>query len=869
MRRKISLYIGDQLVDLDDQSFILFNYTMEQMSNPTIVKNSYSQQVTIPGTPANNRIFGEIWKSDRVTQYGGGETGVDFDPTRKTSFVIYNEMSEILEEGYCKLDKITRKRNTVDYTVSLYGNLGAFFYGLSYDNDGNKRSLADLLYTGQNADEHELDFVIDRNAVIAAWTRLAGGGTAGLWDIINFAPAYNGKPSGEFDANRAIFNINTLGLPLPEGYYSPGGAVVVASLPSQYTEWETKDLRSYLQRPVIKFSKIMDAICESYNNGGYEVELDSGFFNSANPYYDKAWMTLPLLTTLDLQVEENSGPMTESGMNVVIPSGGVPSVTYKVNIEVQPRVTVADGSRLPYYLNTEDEYTEGGETLHGFYYNILEYKATAYDSSDNIIQERIFKIGSSGLGNPDIIGYFDGMGIWMGDPIMVAMEGIGISYVRIQKTSYAYGAGNLRFGLDPDLVWDSQTVYEGHEYGVISYDHSVSSAYWWSQSASSARSGVTITKKSLLSSDKTPADYLISYCKMFGLVFLYDKGMKKVSIMRKKSFFQENVIDLTDRVDVSKPIPIVPFSFVAKWYDFSLPYESGEYAKYYANIYDRIFGLQRVNTGYGFNAESINLLNGIVFKGACEVLEASKYFVDITSGSAKIPSIFLDSGGTMTLWDSQGNTQDFPIPSPTAAATISWWNNTYKTYDFLPKVQFHGKENASYEERDTLLFFNGMKSLAQITDQISLTDDTALMMALNNNTPCWILNAHFWYAGSQVSNLPVFSRYMWDGSAIMQSWDFGTPGEVSIPDVTFDDDSSIYVQFWKNYIRDRYDDDSRVMTCKVNLSGYQVNESLLRNFYYYDGCLWVMNRIINHSLTTWDDTECEFVKIQDIDNYIN
>ena len=45
MRRKISLYIADQLVDLDDQSFILFNYTMDDLSNPTIVKNSFSQQV--------------------------------------------------------------------------------------------------------------------------------------------------------------------------------------------------------------------------------------------------------------------------------------------------------------------------------------------------------------------------------------------------------------------------------------------------------------------------------------------------------------------------------------------------------------------------------------------------------------------------------------------------------------------------------------------------------------------------------------------------------------------------------------------------------------------------------------------------------
>lgn len=46
MRRKISLYIADNLVDLDDQSLILFNYTMEDLLNPTIVKNSYSHQIS-------------------------------------------------------------------------------------------------------------------------------------------------------------------------------------------------------------------------------------------------------------------------------------------------------------------------------------------------------------------------------------------------------------------------------------------------------------------------------------------------------------------------------------------------------------------------------------------------------------------------------------------------------------------------------------------------------------------------------------------------------------------------------------------------------------------------------------------------------
>ena len=58
MRRKIRLYIGDQLADLDDQSFILFNYQMDDLSNPAVVKNSFSQQITLKGTHANNRIFG-------------------------------------------------------------------------------------------------------------------------------------------------------------------------------------------------------------------------------------------------------------------------------------------------------------------------------------------------------------------------------------------------------------------------------------------------------------------------------------------------------------------------------------------------------------------------------------------------------------------------------------------------------------------------------------------------------------------------------------------------------------------------------------------------------------------------------------------
>ena len=119
MRNKIQLYIGGERADLDNGSFLLLNYTQEELSNPTIVRNSFSKQITLKGTPQNNKIFGDIYRNDRITQYGGGYTGVDFDPTRKTPFRIFNEAMELLEEGYLKLDKVTVKILSVMFQVIL------------------------------------------------------------------------------------------------------------------------------------------------------------------------------------------------------------------------------------------------------------------------------------------------------------------------------------------------------------------------------------------------------------------------------------------------------------------------------------------------------------------------------------------------------------------------------------------------------------------------------------------------------------------------------------------------------------------------------------------------------------------------------
>ena len=874
MKRRLSLFIADQLVEIEDDSFVLMTYQMEDLTSPADVKNSYSQQITIKGTPNNNKIFGGLFRSDRNTIYSSSlEHGAYFDPCRKTPFKIMNELGEIIESGYCKVDKIKKNKGSVEYAVTLFGSLGSFFYSLSYDSDGNKKTLADLRFTGENADEHELDFVITAPAVKSAWNQLyLGTHTNPIWDIINFAPCYNGIPGGSFDADKALVNVAKAKLKIPSGYVSDEW--VLAKFSEKHTEWETHDLRSYLQRPVINMRKVIDAISQPYNNGGYQVEIDPDFISDQWQYINSLWMTLPLLNSMDINIDQASGSLIPTlDMDIDIPDGGNESATYKISFDIKPKINVTgvSGDR---YLHVEDDWTDGEITWESHYLNYIEFQLIGYDVDGNVRGGTIIDCSSrQGINNGeapeiDFIGHFDQQGNWVGDQITIGLEARGISSVRLHMALKGVSWGMPKYPVDPYLVWGNTENYSDN-YAVTSQTiaYNADNCKYEMASSDTSRSGATITKKMLLSSDTTPADYLLSFAKVFGLVFLFEKDNNKIKILQRKNFYQDKIVDISSRIETTSP-EFLPFAFDSRWYDFTQQNEGGEFADYYSNLYKRTFGLQRVNTGYEFNAEPNDVMKDVVFPGCCEVMEHSKYFCDIINGgSAYYPAIFQD-GGTYTLRKSNGDTEDLDLPTPGASSVFSWWNTTAKTYDFQARPQFHGKDNSALDNRDTLLFLYSFKNIPSGV-RLSLSDDNAEMMLRNENTPCWILDNGLVNPSLKVTELPNFCRYAMIGNNVERSLDFGTPYEVAIPEANFQVNSNIYDRFWKRYISDRYDDDSRVMTCKVDLSGLMVNESLFRQFYFYDGAIWALNKISNHSLTTYDFTECEFIKVQDINNYLN
>lgn len=704
MRRKISLYISDQLVDLDDQSFILFNYTMEDLSNPTIVRNSFSQSITLKGTPNNNRIFGDIFRLDRVTQYGAGYTGVYFDASRKTPFTIYNEMNEIVESGYAKLDQVSRDGMQVEYKVTLFGGLGSFFYNLSTDDDGVKKTLASLRYKimgggytripghfgqvggyGMVQDawaylEHPSDYEAEVEAYDNWWA-----------DIINFAPCYNGLPD-KFSANKALVEKKSFGnMPTMQTKTDASSNLMVFT--NSHTEWEMKDLRWYLQRPVVRIKAIFDAICDKENNGGYDVEISQDFFSQANPLFEEGWVTLPLIPAEDRKRD------------------------------------------------------------------------------DAIVR--------------------------------------------------------------------------------------------------------------LLATTKTPADYLISFAKIFGLVFLYDGSLKKVKILTRSEFYSMgDAVDLTGRVN-SNTIGISPVLAQSRYYQFGGG-AIGEWANNYKIDFGVDYGIQMVNTGYEFNSEVKQVTDGIIYKDAVEVQERNLLFVssfdrdEVVGNGVPLFRLPLYEAVTLQQWsvvDGEDTMTEEDITLP-YEGFVFFDNPDYPMSDWLPKVQFHEKDNKSVDGADVLLVFNGMKDTpvwkTWASLEYRLTDDIDDMSLLNEDTACWNFTQ---YNSKTRTSLPSFRRcqtYDIDGDDVIRvTYEWGEPKARGVNGVFHDSSApaTIYNQWWRAYQSDRYDSDTFKMTCKVNLKGMHVGQELMRRFFFYDGAVFVLNRIVNHSLTTWDDTECEFIKVQDVKNY--
>lgn len=918
----IHLYIGNTEVEFTANPEILYTYQVDDLTNPTVVKNSFSKTITVKGTKNNNHLFGHYWNVER-RQIGSdtNASNVYFNASKKMDFQLFVG-SELYESGYVKLDEVRRVGDDYEYDITLYGGLGDFFFNLSTTDNGNEMKLSDLEF------EKDIDFTINLNVVQDAWNSLKENKND-KWSLINFMPSYNGIPE-DFDSNKIIIDTTETNLTKAKTEdgktYQTVDGFTLAELPENLTEWEVRDLRSYLQRPCIRMKEVIKACCNPINNGGYQVELDNDFFKEKNPYWEDTWLSLPMIQTLEYDsgeqviedatlltrttegdtegymyqtIEFDMGELPSSSLSSIYVSGTInPSLTYKY-------------TSYKWFWNTDgDSYHSGWACYGSLFCQLLAFNgdtvvgaSDAYNLTSPIRHNGKLWYGDNsrysggriytpymGKNIRSVLGFFENGGFTKENETTPATLTFSInnltSNVTALKMCYYWGASKDKLK-KADYAYSTFDKSESsswldHNYFIMSRttpnemkinleSHNLQAV----MGSTIGRTGTEITKEIILNTEATPCDYLLSYCKMFGLYFSKSPYEKKISIQTRKTFYDRTKItDISKDIDYSKNVTITPIAFGTKWVEFNQEQDETQYSKDYQLSKGIVYGSKALNTGYEFNSEKKQLLDTNIIKSGIEGLEKSKYFTCYNNDDKVRP--FFGYGMKYNLYN--GNDTIELVGSNAVGSNLLGINedSNLKYYDTFPKLQFHDKSNKPTDGNNCLVFFSGFKNLT--TDRANpinyyLTDDSYYQTQLNESSPCWLFvsgdkDINGKAIARKVNEIPVFERYLTDnnGTTIKKSLDFGTAQELFIPKYSIKEDVNIYNNFWKTYLEDLYDVNTKILTVYVRFKN-KIGYNLLRQFYWFENAIWRINKISDWNIGLEEPTKVEFIKVQDLTGY--
>lgn len=325
----IDLIINNRPVDLPDSGIsILFQRQRTDYTNPTIVRNSFTKTINLPGTKTNNDIFSNLWKLDKYIN----NHFVDFIPFKREPFMLLKE-GNLVEKGYVKLNNIIWDGHFYTYQITLYGELGNLLYGLSYNIDSETDEVSPLTLGDLDYDFDQ--FSITKDLVEYAWKRLDGdSSTSGdaykIFDTINFMVSYDGIPeANHFDPKSVWCSVDRkANVRWKDHHYyanqfpseivedkvtykyistmlskmDPDDHYALMELKKDLSPLEMRDLRSYLLRPVINIKKMFEAIGKYISDHyGYILDMSDPFFSTYD--FKSTWMTLSMLYEIDPDVE--------------------------------------------------------------------------------------------------------------------------------------------------------------------------------------------------------------------------------------------------------------------------------------------------------------------------------------------------------------------------------------------------------------------------------------------------------------------------------------------------------------------------------------------------------------------------------------
>ena len=546
----MELFIDNHQVDLENLLQPNFNYAFLDTYNPSSVKSSYSKTIKIPKS-----------KSNLVKPRG------DFE---------IRDNGRVLQKGYYVLDSETQEKTKAYYEITLYGQLGDFFYHLS------SGSLADLYYGWKGSRDVEDRYRIEwsNDYVYYSWNRPRDSFEA------NLVPIPCVTENKNFDYKKTVIEDKLF--KVPSGYSLIDGKYSLVETEDS-TTWLRQNFQTDIMPLGLRYSEIIKACTRPENNGGYTVNLDPSFFNDSNPY----WKDLFVLFEQPAQdygnVTEDYGNLSlgnqteysSSGdfTNQVIPTANSEVWSVDGNSLVTTKTIITNKLEVsfkPKFKPTQEGWFDHLPNL-TLYDTTITFRVTNSDGE--------YREFSLEWGNFTELIASGGYLVYPKKELSIELprtwSNLSIRYtISISKRPIVNGAALDGFLVGKSIAGNVVIPSQSNKLTLsTSYVNVNNTQYEYSQ----------YTKKDLLGSSDTPLDYLLSFSKMFNLRFYQHPGSKIIDILSWDNWFTDKV-DIQDWIDYSN-YQAIPKVSDSKELHFGIEPDKNttveEYLKVNSSVFDR------------------------------------------------------------------------------------------------------------------------------------------------------------------------------------------------------------------------------------------------------------------------------------------
>lgn len=776
------------------------------------------------------------------------------DGTGHYNITLNGELGKVFQE----MKKITFDRTTTDTKYLI---------------DGSKYVdsviTKDLIYTLWNnePDLVNLDLVENNN------------NSYRIQDYIGFIP--NNSYDGDFDYKTFQLNHQNTSKPFAEvldaqakivggneddNYQSVVGIAAETVIGEGLLPREIGEYRSYLQIPYIYFNKLFQIFAKKTTEiTGYDVVMDATWFNKTNPYWSKL---VYILEKFDISQEltDGEGEVEELNLNSFLlnlnsgghiqlaPSTYVPSIqsqiatTFSTPVieEIREKFESEEASvitvkqqdlairltiRNPYSVSE----TYVGSSTDKIIYNADSLFAINFrliDSNGNVVSE-----SKNALVSPDNSygeARFDGVN-------KIIVDNNQFKWIADKTWVYDFRV-DFQFAVDKSKVGDDFyidcVVYQESSNPYLFYLNSVAQANRIAPQTISFdiigdnenftyygygiinRSFSPFDLNELWNNEFNPFDEILNYCKQFRIGVFCDDINKQLIFKPLSVYFSDyQVLDWTDKLDMSKEYHIQPITFDKKYVLFNYEKYETELNKQYNEKFGLNFGEYRLTTDYEFNTDEKELF---------------KY------SKVTIPSTDL---------------------------CLSWTN----LYDNLSIIYTLPAEITAYNKDEdkknvnvfgSMLFYKGLADFDRTSAMrpVNITDDTDFQMF--NHTYFYTQN------GQDGRYIKTYKYPVLDIVVNDNLCTFTIPSEnYTYITGSYDNTNGIYKNFWEHYLNERYNKQNKIVTCYLRLTPQDFAQFEYNNFVKIQNQLYMVNKIYDYHIDENVPTKVDLITIQDIKGY--